>query len=337
MKEDGGTMIWDFFIAHAGADKRKAELLYDLLAHASRVFLDSRCLEVGDDWDTKLATAQRTSLVSVVLISSKTEHAYYEREEIAAAIALAREAKGKHRVVPLYLDSTEEASQAAPYGLRLKHALRLSDTFTLPDAARELLALLERLRQTSREKGDAPAAVPPAPPERDGYGILERSGARQRIESHIDQLQAVLQSGVVDRSTAMEQLSALLTLTRAAEQAAQFAPQELYGIFSRGSQASRIVALALAQVDPTSASLPMALEATSRPRSPWEQYLALLILEALVPSLTPGQRQEVRTAIEEQRGSRVGQYITRENAGRWEVASRVIRKLRKGSSGSASA
>ena len=335
MKEDGGTMVWDFFIAHAGADKGKAELLYDLLAHASQVFLDSRCLEVGDDWDTKLAAAQRTSLVTVVLISPKTEHAYYEREEIAAAIALAREADGKHRVVPLYLDSTEAASQAVPYGLRLKHALRLSDTFTLPDAARELLALLERLRPTSGVRGDAPAAVPPAPLKRDGYGILERSRARQRIESHIDELQAVLRRGVVDRDTAMEQLSALLTLTRAAEQAAQFEPQELDGIFSRGSQASRIVALA--QVHPTAASLPMALEATSRPRSPWEQYLALLILEALVPSLTSGQRQEVRTAIERQRGGRVGQYITREIAGRWEVAGRILRKFRKDSSGFAGA
>ena len=95
---------WDFFIAHAGADKRPAEKLYDYLKPKSRVFLDCRSLVLGDDWDTELRRAQKTSLVTVVLISEKTEAAYYQREEIAAAIALARANAAQHRVVPVFLD-----------------------------------------------------------------------------------------------------------------------------------------------------------------------------------------------------------------------------------------
>ena len=40
---------WDFFLAHAAADGAAAEELYELLGSNARVFLDSRCLELGDD------------------------------------------------------------------------------------------------------------------------------------------------------------------------------------------------------------------------------------------------------------------------------------------------
>ncbi len=137
---------WDFFLAHAGADKADAEFLYDMLSPQSRVFLDSRCLELGDTWDTELKTAQRASWTTVVLISTKTENAYYQREEIAAAIDLARKDKEKHRVVPIYLDSGLDSSDSIPYGLRRTHGLEISSTTTLPDCAKALLEMLEKLR-----------------------------------------------------------------------------------------------------------------------------------------------------------------------------------------------
>jgi hypothetical protein len=174
-------------------------------------------------------------------------------------------------------------------------------------------------------------------PERDAYAVYDHDAARKHIESYIDQLQEALRRGVVDRDGAMKQLNALVALAQSAEQAAQYEAQELDEIFSRGSEASRIIALALAQVRPTPASLPTALHATTRPRSPWEQYLALLVLEALVPVLTPELRREVEIAIRSQQGGRAGEYITRENAGRWEVACRVLRKIEKGSARPATA
>ena len=138
---------WDFFLAHAGRDGDRAERLYDLLVGKARIFLDSRCLLLGDNWDAELARAQRSSFITVVLVSANTEAAYYERAEIAAAIALARKAADRHRVVPVYLEAEEAAALTIPYGLELKHGLRLSADVSLEDAASRLLDLLAQLRQ----------------------------------------------------------------------------------------------------------------------------------------------------------------------------------------------
>jgi phosphoserine phosphatase len=161
---ENGSYKWDFFLAHAGADKEAAGKLYELLTPDSRVFLDLRCLLLGDDWDTELPAAQSASHITVVLVSSTTDKAYYQREEIAAAIALARAADQKHRVVPVYLGGEAKSKGDIPYGLRLKEGLTLSDTVTMHDVARELLGLLTRLKagKDIPSKPDAPQSAPGA-------------------------------------------------------------------------------------------------------------------------------------------------------------------------------
>ena len=149
---------WDYFLAHASADVAAAEELYDYLGKERRVFLDSRCLILGDDWDAKLAGAQRRALISVVLISKNTASAYYQREEVAAAIALAREAGDRHRVVPLYLN-VDPAHPDVPYGLRLKHGISLGVDVDLARAAARLLDLrrtLDGKRAASVERAPKP-------------------------------------------------------------------------------------------------------------------------------------------------------------------------------------
>ena len=136
---------WDFFLAHAGADLSAAEQLYVLLEPHSKVFLDSRCLMLGDDWDQELALAQSNSLVSVVLVSSRTDNAYYQREEIAAAIDMARRNREDHRVVPVYLDNALAERSAIPYGLRLKHGLSVAETGDFQQVAGRLIDLLKKL------------------------------------------------------------------------------------------------------------------------------------------------------------------------------------------------
>jgi hypothetical protein len=133
---------WHFFIAHAGGDEGPAGELYDLLSPKSKVFLDSRCLNPGDDWDRELQSAHRSSLVTVVLISAAVDEAHYLREEIAGAVDMAR--KNNHRVVPVYLDEAA-ASQPVPYGLRVKHGLHLQKLGSLEKVAEKLLELLSRL------------------------------------------------------------------------------------------------------------------------------------------------------------------------------------------------
>lgn len=136
--------VWDIFLAHAGADKHIAEDIYNLLNPRYKVFLDSKCLILGDDWDVELSLAQHRSLVSVILVSSNSEQAYYQRDEIAAAIALSRKDKDKHRVVPVFLD--DMAKNNAPYGLRLKHGINVSPEISIIDVVEQLIELLNRLR-----------------------------------------------------------------------------------------------------------------------------------------------------------------------------------------------
>ena len=137
---------YDFFIAHATPDRGAAEQLFDLLKEHSKPFLDSRVVQLGDDWDRELARAQRQSRITVVLVSSRTGDAFYQREEIAAAIALARKDPESHRVVPVYLDANVEV----PYGLRLKHSVHVSAALPLETVAQDLLELGPR-KQPSRK------------------------------------------------------------------------------------------------------------------------------------------------------------------------------------------
>lgn len=137
-----------FFIAYAAPDAAVAERLYCLLAMESTVFLDRRSLRLGDDWDRELVAAQRRAEITVVLVSDHTEEGFYQREEIATAIDMARQ--GSHRVVPLWLSGTGPLD-ALPYGLRIKQGLAVRDTSDLTEVARKLL---------QEGLGSEPAAFP---------------------------------------------------------------------------------------------------------------------------------------------------------------------------------
>ena len=138
---------WDFFLAHAGKDTETAETLYELLIPHSGVFLDSRTLKLGDDWDVALAEGQRQSLITVVLVSSHTDRAYYQREEVAAAIQLSREHPDSHRVVPIYVTEDSGYPPSTPYGLQLKHGIKVDAQSTIQVCADRLLQLLKDLRR----------------------------------------------------------------------------------------------------------------------------------------------------------------------------------------------
>jgi TIR domain len=126
------------------------------------VFLDSRNLKLEDDWDNELGSAQEHARVTVVLVTSNTHEAYYEREEISNAIALARSAPDAHRVVPLIISSSSGNPVNVPYGLRLKHALSLTSSQELRNAATKLINLLQSLdvRPTAAPAADSQANSP---------------------------------------------------------------------------------------------------------------------------------------------------------------------------------
>ena len=145
MKKNTPFPHYDFFIAHAGAEAHFAEALYAKLTDHACIFLDSISLIPGDNWDTELPNAQRQSLITVVLVSSATEAAFYQREEIAAAITMARDNPKTHRVIPVYLDELE--NDQIPYGLRLKHSIYLGGNVTLETVADRLIDTVAKLKQ----------------------------------------------------------------------------------------------------------------------------------------------------------------------------------------------
>ena len=145
---DPTTPTWDIFLAHASTALSHAEHLYDLLKDQCRVFLDSRCLLPGANWDIEIPRAQSAARVTVVLVTESTAIAYYEREEIAAAVALARHYQ--HRVVPVFLGKKIGDIDSLPYGLRVLHGINVHDAQEMPRCAEELLNLLTRL---GNEKG----------------------------------------------------------------------------------------------------------------------------------------------------------------------------------------
>ena len=107
-------------------------------------FLDAARLRLGDNWDQQLAAAQRDSLITVVLVSQRTEAAFYQREEIAAAIQMARANPQSHRVVPVYLDAASGAQP--PYGLTLKHGVSLEPSSDFVGLAEQLVGLVGELK-----------------------------------------------------------------------------------------------------------------------------------------------------------------------------------------------
>ena len=137
------SSVWDFFIAHAGPDIVIAERLFSQLQGRCRPFLASKSLRPGDAWDAELAQAQTRARVTLILISTNTLDAYYQREEIARAIAMAREGSAdRHRVVPIFLPGTSATDDKVPYGLRLRHGVAIASEDQLPAIADRLLELL---------------------------------------------------------------------------------------------------------------------------------------------------------------------------------------------------
>ncbi len=134
---------YDFFIIHASADKDFAKRLYTLLDCNSRIFLDKQSLKLGDEWDQEIPHALANSRISLILLSTQIEEAYYARAEIQRAIALSRDKKQQHRVVPILINTDFEAIAASAYGLELKHSINVENPDDLTDLVNQLLNLLK--------------------------------------------------------------------------------------------------------------------------------------------------------------------------------------------------
>lgn len=152
-ERDGPKFDWDFFLAHAGPDLEEARKLRRQLSPPARVFLDAECISPGQVWAEVLADALQSSLIHLIIVSPNSGQAYYQSEEIAVAIQMAREDPHTHRVVPVYINS-RGVPKTVPYGLKTRHGLSVADDNDLAEAKLRLLDTLEEIRRLEKKKGE---------------------------------------------------------------------------------------------------------------------------------------------------------------------------------------
>jgi hypothetical protein len=154
---------FDFFIAYASPDRKQAEelswLIEDESNAACKVFLDKQGIGPGDSWPTRLSDVLKASRATIVLISSHTDKAFYEHEEIARAIKLSRQEPDDHIVIPVLL---EKFDGDMPYGTENLQAIDATRGGKLKRVARRLVELLDEWEEQDNKKLRSPTSNYPA-------------------------------------------------------------------------------------------------------------------------------------------------------------------------------
>jgi hypothetical protein len=133
----------DFLIAYAAPDRRQAQNLYWFLQdHDCKVFLDVEDIRLGMVWPLALREALEKSHAIVVLVSTHTDDAFYQQEEIVRAIQLTRDQPRAHTVIPVILEKLSQGAVSMPYGLSSRQALDATRPGGLKRVAAELVAWL---------------------------------------------------------------------------------------------------------------------------------------------------------------------------------------------------
>jgi hypothetical protein len=114
------------------------------------------CLRPAEEsFDQIIPEIQAGCLVTAVLVSSHWGEQHYASDEVALAIDLAR--RGRHRVVPVWLDDVPYEKR--PYGLMVKKGILLPELGSLTAVADELVHVVGRARRAAAERGWLAEAV----------------------------------------------------------------------------------------------------------------------------------------------------------------------------------
>lgn len=218
--------IYDVFIAHAGGDTDLALELYHLLKPTIRVFIDAIDLLPGAAWDDALKSAQKHSRVIAVLISRKTESAWYEREEIAEAINLAR--TSGHWVVPIYMIPRESLTDV-PYGLRRLNGIFVAEQGGLSAVAERVIYVVHHLRQSdSRSPAEDPSILPSGSAPTRTLGE-RREAARVSLPRELDRALVSLENAKLAGSSITEAQAEVVRIKRALRQGGELLPGDVLG------------------------------------------------------------------------------------------------------------
>ncbi|QIY68885.1 hypothetical protein HEP84_06375 [Streptomyces sp. RLB1-33] len=121
------------------------------------------------------------------------------------------------------------------------------------------------------------------------------------------------------RTRAMEEV---VSRARRLSEEQQFEPAEVLRWLQEGSDEERVTALAMMQASRELRNFEAALTAIEHPRSPFEQYHAMLLTAQMIDDLDATQLRQLTEAIRSQRGPRL-----RRDTDRWRLSEDILRRV----------
>lgn len=280
------------FLSHHSGDAVLAQrLAADLRKRGSDVWISSDSIAAGDDWVASISQGLEKSSTFVVLLSAASVKSSWVQQEVNTAIA--RERKGKIRLIPLKSEPCE-----VPPLWGIYQAISFQASYT--GGLKQLQAALTKKKHTVVQES-ATATMRPL----DEYARLY-DGLYRRLPSDVRNY--VLNAVIVD-------------FTYQFGSKASVSPQQMRALFDRGSDGDRIVALLLAQTAPAVGSLNWILEAVKKSRSPFEQFHGLRALKLMTHLLKGSSIKRVRQVL------RQSPFLERTNESRWGVYQSILETL----------
>jgi len=182
--------LHDLRLAYPSANKASARALYELLQPDIQVFLDERSLQPSE----RRGRATPAARATVILVSARSDAAWYLGDEFVTALALHRATPGAHRLIPVLL----EPGLVLPYSLTHVPAIDATAAGGLAGVAAQLRSEVAAIR----------AQPPPAPTEpalmRSGNGRHDHFRLHDRLGQLTDPMfeQIVLDTGLERTSIA---------------------------------------------------------------------------------------------------------------------------------------
>jgi len=178
-RESTTTDRWDIFLSFAGKRPSEAHAFFDALRKHGRVFFTATEQNVLTNWASDIRRAQQNSDSSVILVSTESQTAYYQQEEVALAISLSRESRGSHRVLPVYLDGRPKATEWNLYGIPILQDVSVPEVGGIQAAADRVLLRLGLVPGLSPNVAGIASQAPVKP-----VHVLDKFPRTPRIEPY---------------------------------------------------------------------------------------------------------------------------------------------------------
>jgi hypothetical protein len=110
----------------------------------------------------------------------------------------------------------------------------------------------------------------------------------------------------------------------------KYSPEEVIQRFQKGTDGDRLAAIQQVQGNPNPGCFQIILDAIRNPRSPFEQYRALLVAQAMLPQINEQQKQVLRDSLQYQRSGAEGAIINSQDPTRFSLSGQILAELGRG-------